>query len=196
MTEHGEGGLAEDYAALRHDAGGRLVARDVMRVAGPDAESYLQGQCSQDIAGLVAGGCADALLLTPQGKLDALVRVTRLADDEFLLDVDGGLAPAVVARLERFKLRVKVTVEPLAYLCVSLRGPNVVVPADSGAVVVLAFSWGAVSGFDLLGPAVEVPADIRHCGHGAWEALRVEAGIPAMGAELDDRTIAAEADLL
>ena len=67
--------LAEDYAALRHGAGWLPRRRDVLRVAGPDAVSYLQGQCSQDLDALEVGKSADALLLTPQGKLDALVRV-------------------------------------------------------------------------------------------------------------------------
>jgi tRNA-modifying protein YgfZ len=34
------------------------------------------------------------------------------------------------------------------------------------------------------------------CSLEAWESVRIEAGIPRMGAELDERTIAAEADLL
>ena len=53
------------------------LGRDVVRVDGPDALGYLQGQCSQDVEALAVGSSADALLLTPQGKLDALVRVTR-----------------------------------------------------------------------------------------------------------------------
>ncbi len=31
------------------------VKRDVVRVSGPDAATYLQGQCSQDVAGLAVG---------------------------------------------------------------------------------------------------------------------------------------------
>ena len=41
-----------------------------------------------------------------------------------------------------------------------------------------------------------VPRDALVCDAAAWEALRVEAGIPKMGAELDARTIAAEAGLV
>jgi folate-binding protein YgfZ len=58
------------------------------------------------------------------------------------------------------------------------------------------FSWNGVSGVDLLGEAPRLPADVSPCAAEAWEAVRVEAGIPVMGAELDERTIAAEADLL
>ena len=195
--------LAEDYEALRHGAGARLVQRDAVVVHGPDAESYLQGQCSQDVAALDVGASADSLLLSPQGKLDALVRVTRRAADEYLLDVDGGWGAAVRARLERFKLRVKVDIEERALGFLAVRGPGATAASSSvRAELSVAFSWGGVEGVDLIGPDVGVPTlallgpTVRQCGPAAWEAVRVEAGIPVMGAELDQRTIAAEADLV
>jgi folate-binding protein YgfZ len=58
------------------------------------------------------------------------------------------------------------------------------------------FGWGGVDGVDLLGADPVVSEAVRRCGDRAWEAVRVEAGIPVMGAELDERTIAAEAELL
>src|SRR5687768_12379363 len=89
------------------------VPRDVVRVSGPDAISFLQGQLSQDVDGLAVGATAWSLLLQPQGKVDALVRVTRIADDAVVLDVDGGFGDAVVTRLDRFKLRVKADIDAL-----------------------------------------------------------------------------------
>ena len=85
------------------------VARDVVRVSGPDAVTYLQGQLSQDVVALQVGACAWTFVLQPQGKVDAWFRITRLADDSFLCDVDAGFGEALVTRLNRFKLRVKVT---------------------------------------------------------------------------------------
>jgi tRNA-modifying protein YgfZ len=189
---------ADEYGALRTGVGGRVVSRDMVRVGGPDAASYLQGQCSQDVQALAAGQTADSLLLEPQGKLDALVRVTRDYDgDGFVLDVDGGWGPVVIARLERFKLRVKVEIAPLEWQCLSLRGPEATqAAAGVGAPLSLPFSWGGAVGVDLLGPSLSMPPGIRPCGAESWEALRVEAGIPVMGTELDERTIAAEAGLV
>ncbi len=43
------------YFALRDGTGALEVGRDVVKVFGPDAEIYLQGQTSQDIAALGAG---------------------------------------------------------------------------------------------------------------------------------------------
>ena len=99
------------------------VTRDVVRVAGPDTIAFLQGQLSQDVAALDPGASSWSLLLQPQGKVDALVRVERVADDEVLLDVDAGWGGAVVERLERFKLRVKVDIELLAAREIELPWP-------------------------------------------------------------------------
>jgi folate-binding protein YgfZ len=200
--------LLEDYRALRHGLGAYRPAQDVLSVAGADAAGYLQGQCSQDLAGLGVGDAADSLLLEPDGKLCALVRVVRVAGDGFLVAVDGGFGEAVAARLARFRLRAAVAIEPLGWPCVALRGPGAAAatqpeaagPAAGGAgpPYRIAVSWNGTEGVDLLGPGAEdaVPPGARWCGEPAWEALRVEAGIPAMGRELDGRTIAAEADLV
>lgn len=186
-----------EYEALRHAVGGRLVRRDALRLRGPDAASYLQGQCSQDVESMALGATVDALVLEPQGKLDALVRVVRLEDDDYLLDVEGGWGRSLRARLERFKLRVKVEIEDVRLQCLALRGPEAAgAAAQVPAQHVARFDWNGVSGVDLFGPSMAVPDGAATCGEGAWEALRVEAGIPAMGHELDGRTIAAEADLL
>jgi folate-binding protein YgfZ len=192
--------LADDYDALRHGVGLAPVGRDILRLAGADAVEYLQGQCSQDIAALAIGQSADALVLTPQGKLDALIRVTRAGDEELYVDVDAGYGEALSARLARFKLRVKVDITILDWTCLALRGPDAAALADApvapGASLALPFVWGSVSGVDVFGADPVPVGDVRRCGVEAWESVRIEAGIPVMGAELDDRTIAAEADLL
>jgi len=204
------GEVEADYEALRRGAGviysGGGRGRDVLRVSGSDALSYLQGQCSQDLSELVDGGSVDALLLSPQGKLEALVRVTRIGPEELIVDVQAGYGEAVKARLDRFKLRVKAVVEPLPWSCVSLRGPRAQEmlesakspPAATAGLLVVPFEWNGVVGLDLLGeaPPLDGGAGVRVCGREASEAVRIEAGIPAMGTELDERTIAAEADLL
>lgn len=193
--------LAADDAALRHGVGAMALPRDVLEVRGRDAVAYLQGQCSQDVAALAEGASADALLLSPQGRLDALVRVTRVAEDGFVVDVDGGFGDAVLSRLLRFRLRVAVEVTLLPWRGVALRGPQApeLLPelaGASGVALALPWSWHGLEGVDLLGEAPAVPAGVRWCTTPAWEALRVEAGVPVMGAELDERTIAAEAGLV
>ena len=192
-------GLAEDYRALREGTGAHRLAHDVVAVTGPDATSYLQGQLSQDVAPIEVGGSSPALLLWPDGKLAALLRVTRTAMDAYALDTDAGFGEVVAVRLAKFKLRTKVDIGPLEWPCVALRGAAVRAAGVRAAPPFeLAVDWNGAHGVDLLGPGADgaVPEGARWCGEEAWEALRVEAGIPKMGAELDERTIAAEAHLV
>jgi folate-binding protein YgfZ len=200
---------AGGYEALRHGVGAYRLEVDTVAVTGRDAAAYLQGQLSQDVGPLGVGDSAAALLLEPDGKLSALVRVTRTSEDAYVLDTDAGFGGAVAARLRRFRLRTKVDIEELGWPCIALRGDRVGAGPGGGARVggvscgagppfALPVDWNGVHGIDLLGPGGDafLPADALWCDAAAWEALRVEAGIPKMGAELDSRTIAAEAHLV
>ncbi|MGH9069295.1 MAG: glycine cleavage T C-terminal barrel domain-containing protein, partial [Acidimicrobiales bacterium] len=66
----------------------------------------------------------------------------------------------------------------------------------AGAGLAVPAWWPGVEGIDLLGEAPAVPEGARVCGRDALEAVRVEAGVPAMGAELTEKTIPAEAGVV
>jgi tRNA-modifying protein YgfZ len=136
--------------------------RDVVRVAGPDAETFLQGQLSQEVAALAQGSSAYSFVLQPQGKVDVFLRITRLGEDEFVLDTDAGWGERLVARLNRFKLRTKVDIEELA-------------AGDAPPAAVAPPKWPSIDD------------DGR-----PYELRRLEAGFPKMGAEADESTIPAE----
>ncbi len=203
--------LSAQVAALRHGAGAYLLPRDVFSVRGDDATAYLQGQLSQDIAALAVGGSADSLLLQPDGKLTALLRVTRVDAQGFVLDTDAGFGDTMVARLKKFLLRSKVEIERLDWRALALRGAGVETAAaglraalGEAGVFDLPFEWNGWRGVDLLGPkdvvldptAGPLPEGIIPCERDAIEACRIASGIPAMGSELTDKTIAAEAGLV
>ncbi|MGH9079210.1 MAG: YgfZ/GcvT domain-containing protein [Acidimicrobiales bacterium] len=194
--------LADQYAAVRSGVAAHVLQRDVISVSGAEAEPYLQGQCSQDLAGLQPGDTTDALLLSPQGKIDALVRVSRSDDSRFVIDTDPGSGPVVVARLERFRLRMKVEIAPLdGWLCVAVRGPSAPDALIGSPPLVLPVAWPGLAGVDLLGPAPpDLSAWVGHqavpCGDEAWEAVRIEAGIPVGGRDAVEGSIPAEAGLV
>jgi len=180
---------------LRATLGATELERDVVRVAGPDALAYLQGQLSQDVEALDVGSTALSFLLAPTGKVDAWLRVTRRSSDEVVLDVDGGYGEAVLARLRRFLLRTKADIDPLEWQVVALRGPgaeSAAADARDAAELVVPALWPRVEGADLLGPDVAVPAGVAAAPRDAYESLRIRSGVPALGAELTDATIPAE----
>jgi folate-binding protein YgfZ len=166
---------------------GWRLGRDVLRAAGPEAASYLQGQLSQDVLALADGNSAWSWLLAPNGKVDALVRVTRLSAEEWLIDTDGGWGEAVAARLVRFRLRTRVEIEPIDAGVV--RRPAAA-PVPPKAITVIAPAWPGLDALDVV-VAGRPPGDDGR----EYEPWRIRAGIPRMGAELDARTIPAEAGI-
>lgn len=206
MPEQARAGAVSDrlaqYRAARDAAAGIALDRAVARVSGPEATAYLQGQLSQDVTAMAMGQAAWSLLLAPAGRVDALVRVTRRGDDEFLLDTDAGWGDVVDTRLTRFKLRTRVDIEPLAWRLVALRGPAVPEPQPTdGGPVVVPGGWRPLvgagpDGFDVLGPAPAMPAGTVELDASVYDALRIQAGIPAMGAELTEKTIPEEAGIV
>lgn len=184
-----------DQQLMRHGVGGVVTDREVVEVVGPDAATFLQGQISQHVDGLADGGSAWTFVLHPDGKVAAWGRLTRLAADRFVFDVDGGAAEALVARLERFKMRVDATIATLGWTVVALRGPGST-SVDHGDALVAPADWPGIDGVDLLGDGIGVPDGVPECSLVAYDALRIEAGVPAMGAELTDKTIPAEAGVV
>ena len=169
--------------------------RDVLVVRGPDAVTFLQGQLSADVVTLEPGRSTLGLLLEPTGKLQALVRLWRTDEHTVVLDTDGGAGAAVQARLRRFLLRTDASIDVLDWECVVVRGPGAMdVDLDAtGAELVGLGMWAGVEGVDLLGPAVSAPVPpARPASAELLEAMRIEAGWPAFGAEVTDGVIPAE----
>ena len=184
--------LDDDYRAFRESAGAVELPRDFVRVTGPDAVSFLEGQLSQEVAGLSHGASTWAFLLQPQGKVVAFLRVLRTGEEELVLETDAGFSDAMIERLNRFKLRVKADLDPLDWRCVAVRGPRSHELVPSGVVA----DWPGLPGADLVGEAPAAPEGVPMCSLEAYEAVRIEAGIPVMGRELDEGTIPAEAGVV
>lgn len=164
--------------------------RDVARVVGPDALTYLQSQASQELRPLEVGATTWAFLLQPAGKVEVLARVWRRGDDELILDTDAGFGDAMVARLARFKIRVEAELEALAWSCIAVRGEGAAAVTAGGLS-----SWG--SGVDLLGPDALPPAGVAEGSASDLEAARIEAAWPAMGREIvPGQTIPAETGIV
>jgi folate-binding protein YgfZ len=158
--------------------------RSFVSVTGPDAADYLERMLSNAVAALAAGASCDALLLTPKARVVAPLRVLRRAPDDFLLLTDPGLGARVRSELLRGRFAARVQIEPEEHTSVVLFG------AVEGGIPCPDYGTPAVEVLDpdRLGEE-EIPA-------GELERLRIRAGTPAWGLEIDDRVLPAEAGLV
>jgi len=152
-------------------------ARDYVRVAGPEAEDFLQRMVSNDVSGDVC----EALLLTAKGRVIAPLVVWRRGPDDFLLLTEAGLGDVVRTTLLRARFATKCEVEREEHTS------TIVFDADAEGV----------PNRDYGEPAVEVlDADLEPTlGEDELELLRIEAATPAWGKEIDEKVLPAEAGL-
>jgi tRNA-modifying protein YgfZ len=157
-----------------------LRPRAFVRVSGPDAEDYLQRMVSNDVEGLAVGDVCDALLLTPKARVIATLRVWRRGEDDFLLLTEPELGDAVAAELRKMRFAAKCEIEPEQHTSTIVFGGDGGIPNDEYGV-----------------PAREVlDAEVEPTvAETDLERLRIEAGTPRYGHELDDRVLPAEAGL-
>jgi tRNA-modifying protein YgfZ len=172
------------------------LARDVVQATGPEAVSFLQGQLSQDVVALVDGEWSWSWVLAPTGKVDALVRVIRLSEHDWLLDTDRGWGEPLVTRLNRFKLRTKVSLESLSWKVLGLRFSGEGEMARPSSAVEVVSGWPGLEGVDRMGEAPAVPEGWPVLSVEGYETARVMAGFPRMGSELTEKTIPAETGLI
>jgi folate-binding protein YgfZ len=176
--------------------------RDVVAITGPDARSFLQSLLSQDLDPLGDGDAAHSLLLTPQGKLDVEFVVLRVADEELWLVCEGGFGGQLVASLSRFKIRVHADIVERPDLTVlAVRGTRDV--SVGPAAHVIPARWSGEDAVDVVGPpdavgTVEselVAAGAADVSADEYEVLRMTAGVPRQGHDIDEKTIPQEAFL-
>ena len=89
-----------------------LADRALVRLAGPDARNFLQGLITQDVDTLATGELRYGALLTPQGRL--ILDLLLLGEaDGVLIDVSAPARDDLVKRLTLYRLRAKVSIEPV-----------------------------------------------------------------------------------
>jgi folate-binding protein YgfZ len=151
--------------------------REFVRVFGRDAEDFLQRMLSNDIT---AAPC-EAMLLTPKARVIAPVVVVRREPDDFLLLTEPGLGEVIRATLLRARFAAKVEVEP----------------EEHRSVVVFGDNGDGIPNVEYGEPAAELlDVDLEPTlSADELEQLRIEAGKPMWGKEIDDSILPAEAGL-
>ena len=159
--------------------------RGYVEVVGPDAEDFLERMLSNEVASLENGAATRALLLTPKGRIIAPLRVVRTGGESFLLITDASeLAERAAASLRAARFAAKCEIDVRDWQGFVQFGSEPAAPAvrtdDFGAA-----GWEAWRD----GPLPEAGDEAT------LEELRIAAGTPAWGKELDDSILPAEAGL-
>ncbi|HEX5468480.1 MAG TPA: hypothetical protein VFW80_05490 [Gaiellaceae bacterium] len=161
--------------------------RGYVEATGPDAQDFLERMLSNEVASLREGEARQALLLTPKGRIVAPLRVVRVSEEGFLLVTDtSGLAEPVAdaLRAARFASRCEIEVRPWEG-ALRFGGGSAEPGFPTSDYGVPAWeAWGEQ------GSLAGEEGDLAEL-----EALRIEAGTPAWGKELDDSILPAEAGL-
>lgn len=143
---------------------------------------------------MTVGDSLWSLVLQPTGKVDVLLRVWRTGDDEFVLDTDAGAGDTMIARLNRFKIRVKADIETLPWTCIAVRGDGATEATATTGTQPRLIAWG--DGFDLLGAHVDAPASVAPGTADDLLQARLDAAWPAMFSEITPgETIPAELNI-
>lgn len=181
-----DGGVAAHYGAIvaeqRRLLDGHtfvdLSHRDVVTITGPDRLNWLHSLTTQFLEGLAPGVHTEALLLSPQGRVEH--GFAGVDDGEtFWAHAEPGTGAALVEFLDsmRFMMRVEVAEVSEEWAVIGLTGLDWELRPRAGLS--------------------DLPAELGDpVGLWAWEALRIEAGLPRVGLDTDDRTIPNEAGLL
>jgi len=170
-----------------------LPDRGLLAISGDDAIDFLQGLVSNDVRKLSTGHLVYAALLSPQGKFLHDFFLTK-SDDKILIDCEKSRLPDLLARLNLYKLRSKVTISTL--------------PDSQGVIA----AWGSKEsapaiadprlpqlGFRLVGDVADIGAKC----HGLcwkiatpaeYDHMRLELGVPDGSRDLIvDKTFLLEA---
>ncbi len=203
------GDVTSEYLALRSGEGYVTDHSEIVWVSGEDAVAFLDGQVSQDVAGMTAGTTARSFLLEPRGKLVALLWLLR-GNGRVGMVTGSGRGAGVIEHLERFRFRVDVEFVLDERRVIEVWGSDLAdvigrtgsdqgmdwIDPDGMTVALLGgvpLSRLLLAGIDderLEGLGV-MPA-----GRVAADAIRIEAGEPIMGVDVDEATIPQESGLV
>ncbi|MBI3318852.1 MAG: tRNA-modifying protein YgfZ [Candidatus Omnitrophica bacterium] len=199
--------IAAEVQAARQRAGlAQRFPRALLAIRGADRVRFLHNLVSHDIKGLQPGQDRPACLLDRQGKIRAAFLV-QARPEELILEMDPAYRSVIRPLLEQYRITEAVEFEDLTdrYRNLLLIGPRseaILAEIPSGTL----FSRGRWNDFRIpaiqlwVDPEAEPPLRSRLMATGrpmglagispeALEILRIEAGIPWPGREIDETVI-------
>lgn len=214
--------MTSEYQAAREQAAlFDLSDRARIELRGKDAIRFLHNLCSNDIVNLPPGRGVEAFLATAKAKAIAYLFVCKArldADESLWLSGDPGMAEAIYKHLDRYLIseQVEITDRSAESAQFHVAGPAVhaVLQKALGEFTqpkerpkgfifcTLHNDLLGVPGYDIL-CAAPWAEEVKQCflnggaipaGAGTYNVLRVEAGTPVHGQEIEDERFIVELD--
>ncbi|PCI69121.1 MAG: folate-binding protein YgfZ [Piscirickettsiaceae bacterium] len=85
------------------------TVKSLISFSGSDAESFLQGQTTCDVASLTSGNSVFGALCNPKGRAISLFHLFKVNDTIYML-INSGLSKAIIKRLKMFVFRSDVQI--------------------------------------------------------------------------------------
>ncbi|MFN3320258.1 MAG: YgfZ/GcvT domain-containing protein [Allorhizobium sp.] len=148
-----------------------LPDRAFVKIAGADAEHFLQNLVTTDLGALAENELRPGALLTPQGKILFDFLISRDGDG-ILIDIPADQMDAFIRRMTMYKLRSPVTIEALP-----VTGATVTWGESAEGVADHRFALAGTELRRQSGRAGD-PADRE-----GYDALRILHGVPESGAD-------------
>jgi folate-binding protein YgfZ len=185
-----------------------LSERAAWRLAGADRVRYLNGQVTNDIRRVPADAAMQACATTAKGRLCGVIFVSS-GPDFLRIDAEPELRESLAARFERYIIADDVVLEDVTgqeclFHLIAPEAPATpgTAPATPPGVIVRTARRFGRPGFDFIAPAAERAVLLETLAAHAVllppalvECLRIEAGVPRWGAELNEETLPPEAGL-
>ncbi len=217
MNEH----VLQEYLQVRESGAGiiEFPNRGLIEVSGSESEMFLTGLITNDVKTLAENSWMNAAFPNAQGRLLAVVKCWK-AGGKFYFDTEDKTYETVLKNLERFTLAGDFKVRDLSeeFACFSVQGKEIAgfkfeIPNEEKQMIETEFGCEKLiilnnadigeNGFYFYVSKHTAEnfktylheLGIKSVSDQAFEVLRIEAGLPLYGVDMDDGTVVPEINI-
>lgn len=178
--------------------------RAKLRLTGPQRAWFLHQILTQSFEDIAPGETREAALLTPHGRMVGYLEVLA-TEDSLLAHFEPELRDSLQEAIRRYVLATRVEIEDITdqtgmLVVIGDHARHIVAEAEPDALFSSASSFGHPSWYVWLDREKTLPlmdaletAGARRALENELETLRIEAGMPRWGKDMNEKTLAPEA---
>ncbi|MFV0388628.1 MAG: YgfZ/GcvT domain-containing protein [Pyrinomonadaceae bacterium] len=179
----------DDYKAIKTGAPGYVtLSRGLFEISGTEATQFLNGLVTNDVARLAEGEQIEAVFPTVNGRVFAFARIAKKGET-FLLETEGATREKVFENLFRFTFAGDFSLRDFSddYVFIRLFGD-----ANKLNLRGISFANDFFMSPEVFEEFRVLAKDFIEISDELYELLRVEAGIPIYGKDMNEETVVPE----